>query len=37
VVVHLPSPVEAQRYRVDVLYDGPLDDEVAQVLDDPPR
>ncbi|RHY31796.1 hypothetical protein DYB32_003150 [Aphanomyces invadans] len=29
IVVHLPSPVVAQRYRVDTLYDGPLDDECA--------
>ncbi|KDO32371.1 hypothetical protein SPRG_02848 [Saprolegnia parasitica CBS 223.65] len=27
---HLPSPVVAQRYRVDTLYDGPLDDECAE-------
>ena len=26
IVVHLPSPVAAQRYRVETLYDGPLDD-----------
>eukprot|EP00518_Triparma_eleuthera_P004582 CAMPEP_0182458272 /NCGR_PEP_ID=MMETSP1319-20130603/3650_1 /TAXON_ID=172717 /ORGANISM="Bolidomonas pacifica, Strain RCC208" /LENGTH=866 /DNA_ID=CAMNT_0024656927 /DNA_START=1 /DNA_END=2601 /DNA_ORIENTATION=+ len=32
IVVHLPSPVVAQAYRVDNLYDGPLDDEVAQSI-----
>jgi elongation factor 2 len=25
IVLHLPSPVKAQAYRVDTLYDGPLD------------
>ena len=29
IVVHLPSPFEAQRYRVDHLYEGPLDDSAA--------
>jgi len=29
-VVHLPSPVKAQRYRVENLYEGPLDDECAE-------
>jgi len=29
-VVHLPSPVTAQAYRVGTLYDGPLDDECAE-------
>lgn len=29
IVVHLPSPVAAQKYRVDNLYTGPLDDECA--------
>jgi len=28
-VFHLPSPATAQRYRVDTLYEGPLDDECA--------
>jgi elongation factor 2 len=32
IVVHLPSPVAAQKYRVDNLYDGPLDDETAQAI-----
>lgn len=32
IVVHLPSPVAAQKYRVENLYDGPLDDEVAQAI-----
>mmetsp|Transcript_20308 Transcript_20308/g.30015 ORF Transcript_20308/g.30015 Transcript_20308/m.30015 type:complete len:860 (+) Transcript_20308:59-2638(+) len=32
IVVHLPSPQQAQRYRVDNLYDGPLDDEMAQAI-----
>lgn len=32
IVVHLPSPVVAQKYRVDNLYDGPLDDECAVAI-----
>ena len=28
---HLPSPAKAQRYRVENLYEGPLDDIYAQV------
>ncbi|GJJ76982.1 elongation factor 2 [Entomortierella parvispora] len=28
-VIHLPSPVTAQKYRVENLYEGPLDDECA--------
>lgn len=32
IVVHLPSPPQAQKYRVENLYDGPLDDEVAQSI-----
>jgi len=29
IVVHLPSPVQAQKYRVENLYEGPMDDECA--------
>jgi elongation factor 2 len=29
VVIHLPSPTTAQRYRVETLYEGPMDDESA--------
>mmetsp|Transcript_7094 Transcript_7094/g.10920 ORF Transcript_7094/g.10920 Transcript_7094/m.10920 type:complete len:876 (-) Transcript_7094:96-2723(-) len=32
IVVHLPSPVQSQRYRVGTLYDGPLDDEAAEAI-----
>jgi len=31
-VVHLPSPVKAQRYRVENLYEGPMDDECAEAI-----
>ena len=30
--IHLPSPRVAQTYRVDVMYDGPLDDGVAAAV-----
>jgi elongation factor 2 len=29
---HLPSPAFAQKYRVDVLYEGPLDDKYAAAM-----
>merc|ERR1712232_1359299 len=32
IVLHLPSPAEAQKYRVDTLYDGPLDDVTANSI-----
>jgi len=32
IVLHLPSPVKAQAYRVDGLYDGPLDDQTATAI-----
>jgi len=31
-VVHLPSPVKAQKYRVENLYEGPMDDECAKAI-----
>jgi len=30
IVGHLPSPVTAQKYRVENLYEGPMDDEAAK-------
>lgn len=32
IVYHLPSPVNAQIYRVSSLYEGPLDDESASAI-----
>lgn len=29
ITIHLPSPVTAQAYRTELLYEGPIDDEVA--------
>jgi len=29
IVIYLPSPATAQRYRVETLYEGPMDDESA--------
>jgi len=32
IITHLPSPAKAQRYRVENLYNGPLDDEAAVAI-----
>jgi len=32
IVLHLPSPAKAQSYRVETLYDGPLDDATATAI-----
>mmetsp|Transcript_17611 Transcript_17611/g.20381 ORF Transcript_17611/g.20381 Transcript_17611/m.20381 type:complete len:866 (+) Transcript_17611:111-2708(+) len=32
IVLHLPSPAKAQSYRVDTLYEGPLDDKTASAI-----
>lgn len=32
VIAHLPSPVVAQKYRVENLYEGPMDDECAKAI-----
>ena len=29
ITIHLPSPVTAQKYRMEMLYEGPQDDPVA--------
>jgi len=29
ITIHLPSPLTAQRYRCEMLYEGPMDDEAA--------
>ena len=29
ITIHLPSPVTAQKYRCEMLYEGPQDDECA--------
>jgi len=31
-IFHLPSPAQAQRYRVENLYEGPLDDKYAESM-----
>src|SRR6266480_213330 len=33
-ILHLPSPVTAQKYRVETLYEGPHDDEAAIAIRD---
>merc|ERR1712119_271721 len=32
IVIHLPSPVTAQRYRAELLYEGPMDDPCGQSI-----
>lgn len=32
IVIHLPSPARAQKYRVENLYEGPMDDECANAI-----
>merc|ERR1712024_353842 len=32
IVIHLPSPVTAQKYRTEMLYEGPPDDEVSVAM-----
>jgi elongation factor 2 len=32
IIYHLPSPATAQKYRVETLYEGPLDDKYAEAI-----
>jgi elongation factor 2 len=32
IILHLPSPVKAQKYRCGILYEGPQDDECAVAI-----
>ncbi|XP_057366058.1 eukaryotic translation elongation factor 2 [Daphnia carinata] len=32
IAIHLPSPATAQKYRTEMLYEGPLDDEAAVAM-----
>ena len=35
-IVRLPSPLEAQAYRAELLYEGPMDDAAAVGKSNPP-
>ena len=32
ITIHLPSPITAQKYRMEMLYEGPHDDAVAVAI-----
>merc|ERR1711975_66499 len=32
IVLRLPNPIQAQKYRVENLYEGPMDDEAATAI-----
>lgn len=32
IIIHLPSPRQAQHYRIQYLYEGPMDDECAKAM-----
>merc|ERR1712096_469927 len=32
IAIHLPSPVTAQKYRMEMLYEGPMDDTAANAI-----
>lgn len=32
IILHLPSPKEAQKYRTSYLYEGPIEDETSQAM-----
>jgi len=32
IVLHLPSPADAQKYRIESLYEGPMDDAAAKAM-----
>uniref|UniRef100_A0A3B4AMQ1 Elongation factor 2 n=1 Tax=Periophthalmus magnuspinnatus TaxID=409849 RepID=A0A3B4AMQ1_9GOBI len=37
ITIHLPSPVTAQKYRCELLYEGPNDDEAAMIKNCDPK